>query len=78
MVGMDSTGTNAGDWETVETQLPAHWRDIAEEHGLVPANVPAQLGAKVTDMRVPLRTVLYRVGTTAHSRRQRPAPLPAG
>ncbi|MGA7742978.1 MAG: transposase [Polyangia bacterium] len=60
---MDSTSTSSGNWETVEAQLPAHWRDIAEQHGLVPANVPAQLGAKVTDMRVPLRTVLYRVGT---------------
>jgi len=63
MVGMDSTSTSSGNWETVEAQLPAYWRDIAEQHGLVPANVPAQLGAKVTDMRVPLRTVLYRVGT---------------
>ena len=63
MVGMDNTGTSAGDWKTVEAQLPARWRDVAERHGLVPADVPAQLGAKVTDVRVPLRTVLYRVGT---------------
>jgi hypothetical protein len=60
---MDNTGGGSGDWEIVEAQLPAHWPDIAEQHGYVPAKVPAQLGAKVTDIRVPVRTVLYRVGT---------------
>jgi hypothetical protein len=63
MLGMDNTCTGAGDWEIVEAQFPAHWPDIAEQHGFVPAKVPTQLGAKVTDIRVPVRTVLYRVGT---------------
>ena len=63
MLGMDSTSTSAGDWEIVEAQLPACWQDMAEQHGFVPAKVPAQLGAKVTDIRVPVRTVLYRVAT---------------
>lgn len=63
MLGMDNTGTSSGNWAIVEAQLPAHWPDLAEQHGWVPAAVPAQLGAKVTDIRVPLRTVLYRVGT---------------
>jgi len=63
MVGMDKTGASSGDWEIVEAQFPAHWPDMAMQHGLVPAEVPAQLGAKVTDIRVPIRTVLYRVGT---------------
>ena len=63
MLGMNNTGASSGEWEIVEAQFPAHWPDIAEQHGLVPAEVPAQLGAKVTDIRVPMRTVLYRVGT---------------
>ena len=63
MVGMDKTGASSGEWEIVEAQFPAHWPDMAVQHGLVPAEVPAQLGAKVTDIRVPIRTVLYRVGT---------------
>jgi hypothetical protein len=63
MLGMDNTGTSSGEWKIVEAQFPAHWPDMAEQHGLVPAEVPAQLGAKVTDIRVPIRTVLYRVGT---------------
>ncbi len=60
---MDNTCTSSGNWAIVEAQLPAHWPELAEQHGLVPADVPAQLGAKVTNIRVPLRTVLYRVGT---------------
>jgi hypothetical protein len=60
---MDKTGAGSGEWEIVEAQFPAHWRDMAVQHGLVPADVPEQLGAKVTDIRVPIRTVLYRVGT---------------
>jgi hypothetical protein len=60
---METTLGSSGEWQIVETQLPANWRDIAERHGLDPAKVPRQLGAKVTDILVPLRTVLYRVGT---------------
>jgi len=63
MLGMDGNRTSTCNWEIVEAQVPAHWPDIAEQHGFVPAKVPTQLGAKVTDIRVPLRTVLYRVGT---------------
>lgn len=62
---MDSTNIGAGGWEIVEAQLPSHWRDIAAQHGLVPEKVPVQLGAKVTDMQIPLRTLLYRVGTNS-------------
>lgn len=63
MSGMDNRAADTGDWEIVEAQLPAHWPAMAEQHGFVPAKVPAQLGAKVMDIRVPVRTVLYRVGT---------------
>lgn len=62
MLGMENV-PHAGDWATVEAQLPCNWRDMAAQHGLVRANLPAQLGAKITDVAVPLRMLLYRVGT---------------
>jgi len=63
MSGMDNRAADTGDWEIVEAQFPGHWPAMAEQHGFVPAKVPAQLGAEVMDIRVPVRTVLYRVGT---------------
>jgi len=60
MLVMDKANTN---WEIVAAQLPTNWRDIAERHGWNPSDVPAQLGAKVTDVEIPVRTVLYRVAT---------------
>jgi len=53
----------AGDWPMIEAQLPPNWRLLAEEHGVSAAGVPAQLGAKVTDVSVPLRMVLHHVAT---------------
>jgi hypothetical protein len=47
----------------IEAQLPPDWRDLAQQHGLDPTVVPPQLGAKVKDISVPLRLVLYHVGT---------------
>lgn len=52
-----------GDWPMIEAQLPANWRTLAREHGLDPSVVPPQLGAKVKDISVPLRLVLFHVGT---------------
>ena len=53
----------AGDWAMIEAQLPPQWRELAVEHGLLPPNLPAHLGAKITDISVPLRMVLFHVGT---------------
>lgn len=47
----------------IEAQLPANWRELAETHGASPRKVPSQLGAKVTDVVVPLRMVLHHVAT---------------
>ncbi len=38
---------------------------MAAQQGLVQSNVPAQLGAKITDISVPLRMLLYRVATNS-------------
>lgn len=53
----------AGDWPMIEAQLPPDWRAMAQQHGVAPRNVPSQLGAKVTDVSVPLRMVLYHVAS---------------
>lgn len=52
-----------GDWPMIEAQLPSNWRALAHEHGAAATRVPAQLGAKVTDVSVPLRMVLHHVAT---------------
>jgi hypothetical protein len=53
----------AGDWPMIEGQLPPRWRELAVEHGLIKSKLPVHLGAKVTDVAVPLRLVLFHVGT---------------
>jgi hypothetical protein len=52
-----------GDWPMIEAQLPRNWRDLARDNGLDPAAAPARLGAKVNDVGIPLRLVLFHVGT---------------
>lgn len=47
----------------IEAQLPANWRELAKAHGLNPGGAPSQLGAKVKDISIPLRLVLFHVGT---------------
>jgi len=46
----------------IEAQLPANWRELAREQGLK-CGAPEQLGAKVNDLSIPLRLVLFHVGT---------------
>ena len=53
----------AGDWPMIEAQLPAGWREMAREHDLIPEHLPRYLGAKITDVSIPLRLVLFHVGT---------------
>jgi hypothetical protein len=55
------------DWEMVEAQLPADWREVADEMGLVQAQ-PSQLNAKVRDIRDVLRLVLHHAGAGASLR----------
>ena len=49
------------DWELVKAQLPAGWRELAIERGLIRPQ-PAQLHAKVTDIEQVLRPLLHRIG----------------
>lgn len=63
-----STPNLAGDWPMIEAQLPSNWRELALDHGISLTNIPAQLGAKVRDMSIPLRLVLFHVGTNTSLR----------
>jgi len=49
------------DWEFVKAQLPAGWRELAVERGLIRPQ-PWQLHTKVTDIEQVLRPLLYRIG----------------
>jgi hypothetical protein len=64
MLGMDIISA-ASNWSAIEAHLPREWREVAARHGLVQPDVPAQLGAKITDVSIPLRMLLYRVGTNS-------------
>lgn len=48
-------------WEFVKAQLPANWRGLAIERGLIRPQ-PPQLHTKITDIEQVLRLVLYRIG----------------
>ena len=48
-------------WAVVEKLLPAGWRELAAEKKLVKQNLPAHVGAKVTDIGQILRLILYLV-----------------
>jgi hypothetical protein len=52
----------------IEAQLPSNWRGLADEFRLIPAHLPPQLGAKVTDIAQPLRLVFYHVPTNCSLR----------
>lgn len=47
----------------IEAQLPPNWRELAKTHGVSPRKLPPHLGAKVTDVVIPLRMVLHHVAT---------------
>jgi hypothetical protein len=49
------------DWEFVKAQLPAGWRELAAERGLIRPQ-PPQLRTKVTDIEQVLRPLLHRIG----------------
>src|ERR1035437_10076510 len=65
--GMKVKEKAESDWEMVEAQLPADWREVADEMGLVQAQ-PSQLNAKVRDIRDVLRLVLHHAGAGASLR----------
>jgi hypothetical protein len=58
----------AGDWPMIEAQLPPNWRQLAQEQGISVAGVPSQLRSKIRDLSIPLRLVLFHVGTNTSLR----------
>jgi len=63
---MTDISKDAG-WELVESQLPAGWRELSDEMGLIRPR-PRHLGAKISDIGVALRLVLHQAGTSASLR----------
>lgn len=55
------------DWELIQAHLPAGWRELGREMGLI-REQPAQLGAKIQDIGDILRLVLYQAGASASLR----------
>lgn len=53
------------DWQTLEQALPARWRELAVEHGLMGRKLPPHLGAKVKDIGEVVRLALYQVATNS-------------
>jgi hypothetical protein len=53
----------SGDWPMIEAQLPSNWRELATMHGVSVRKVPPHMGAKVTDVVIPLRMILHHVAT---------------
>src|SRR5580693_1530769 len=49
------------DWDFFKAQLPAGWRELAVERGLIRPQ-PPQLHSKVTDIEQVLRPLLHRIG----------------
>lgn len=64
--GMTTTNT-ATDWELIEAHLPAGWRELGDEMGLIRAR-PRHMGTKIMDIGVALRLALHQAGTSASLR----------
>lgn len=52
-------------WHQIEEALPRGFRERAVEQRLIRRNLPPQLGAKVTEIGVVLRLILFKVATNA-------------
>lgn len=64
---MDDLGLAVRDanWRMVEEALPRGFRERAEALKLIKANLPPHLGAKVTEIGIVLRLLLFKVATNA-------------
>lgn len=55
------------DWELIEAHLPADWRELGDEMGLIRKR-PDHMGTKISDLGIALRLVLHQAGTSASLR----------
>jgi len=62
-----TTTNRATDWELIEAHLPAGWRELGDEMGLIRER-PQHMGAKIGDLGIALRLVLHQAGTSASLR----------
>jgi hypothetical protein len=62
-----TTTNTVTDWELIEGHLPAGWRELGDEMGLIRER-PEHMGTKINDLGVVLRLVLHQAGTSASLR----------
>ena len=64
---MTPTTDSKSDWEIIQGHLPAGWRELGDEMGLI-GERPAHMGTKIRDIGDALRLVLYQAGTSSSLR----------
>lgn len=62
-----TTTNRATDWELIEAHLPAGWRELGDEMGLIRER-PQHMGVKIGDLGIALRLVFHQAGTSASLR----------
>lgn len=67
MTTISATGESTPDWDRIVQHLPAGFRSLADEMGLLQAR-PTHMGTKIRDISVALRLVLHQAGTSASLR----------
>lgn len=64
---MTANRDSKSDWDLIERELPAGWRELGDSMGLLRER-PAHMQTKVRDIGVALRLVLHQAGTSSSLR----------
>jgi len=64
---MTASRESKSDWELIERELPAGWRELGDAMGLMRER-PAHMQTKIRDIGVALRLVLHQAGTSSSLR----------
>ena len=64
---MTASRESKSDWDLIERELPAGWRELGDAMGLLRER-PAHMQTKIRDIGVALRLVLHQGGTSSSLR----------
>ncbi len=64
---MTASRESKSDWDVIERELPAGWRELGDAMGLLRER-PAHMQTKIRDIGVALRLVLHQAGTSSSLR----------
>lgn len=64
---MTASRESKSDWDLIERELPAGWRELGDAMGLLRER-PAHMQTKIRDIGVALRLVLHQAGTSSSLR----------